>query len=120
AIGVLGYRTDLKVLDFHGLVDARIARSDPSKRTLGEGFPGHEKEDYGHILDQKPTWWMFVRGLREAPRDWPEYDPQTDRRLRREYELRSVFLEDPINGEAGYFSYLERKAEAPAPQRHSR
>ncbi len=113
AIGVLGYRTDLAILDFHGLVNSRIARQGRGRRPLGSGLPGHEKVDYGYILDQQPTWWMFSRRLRDHPAGWPRYDPETDRRLHREYGLRSVYLEDPLNGEAGYFTFLERKDAVP-------
>lgn len=109
AIGVLGDRTPLAVYDFHGLVDAAIARGGGSERPLGTGLPGHEKSDWPRILDQRPTFWMFSRALRETPEDWPRYDPETDRRLRDEYELVHVELTDEVNGERGWFGFLERK-----------
>jgi|CXWL01.1.fsa_nt_gi hypothetical protein len=112
AIGVLGDRTRLAVYDFHGLVDSAIARGGTGQKALGTGLPGHEKTDWKRILDRRPTYWMFTRALRDEPAEWPRYDPETDRRLRDEYELVSVELEDPINGERGFFTFLERKASA--------
>lgn len=109
AIGVLGDRTPLTVYDFHGLVDAGIARDGGSERPLGSGLPGHEKTDWPRILERRPTYWMFTRALRDGPEGWPRYDPETDRRLREEYELVHVELTDEVNGEQGWFGFLERK-----------
>lgn len=107
AIGILGFRTELPVYDFHGLVDARIARRGSSDRPIGSGLPGHEKADYEHVLDLRPTWWMFTRKLRDGPAKWPRYDREIDRRLRREYELVTVEIRDQRNREKGFFSFLE-------------
>jgi hypothetical protein len=90
AIGVIGYRTRFVVHDFHGLVDPQIT-------------------DYLHVLELEPTWWMFTRKLRDGPARWPSYDEETDRRLRREYTLVTVEIEDEVNDEEGFFSFLERK-----------
>ncbi len=114
AIGILGYRTELTVYDFHGLVDSKIARQGVADRPIGAGLPGHEKTDYEHVLGKRPTWWMFTRTLRSEAAGWPRYDRETDRRLRREYRLVTVELEDPENREEGCFSFLELKSvEAP-------
>lgn len=112
AIGVLGWRTGLAIYDFHGLVDPEIARLDRAEKPLGAGLAGHEKEDPGHVLDRRPTWWMYTRRLRDERAGWPDYDPEIEERLRREYRRVSVWLEDRENQEQGYFTFLERREEA--------
>jgi hypothetical protein len=57
---------------------------------------------------------MFRRDLRREPLRRLSLNLDVDAQLAREYELRSVWLEDPANGEAGWFSFLERR-ERPAP-----
>ena len=43
------------------------------------------------------------------PAGWPRYEPEVLRELRERYEIRHVWLEDEVNGEAGYFSFLEQR-----------
>ena len=109
AIGILGWESGLAIHDLHGLVDPRIARAGAADEPLGTGLPGHEKGDLLHVLAKRPTWWMWSRSLRGEPAGWPRYEPEVMDELRRHYELRHLFLVDEENGEAGYFSFLERR-----------
>jgi hypothetical protein len=52
---------------------------------------------------------MWSRSLRDEPAGWPRYEPEVLRELREDYELRHIWLADEENGEAGYFSFLERR-----------
>ncbi len=109
AIGILGWESGLAIHDLHGLVDPAIARAGASERPLGTGLPGHEKGDLRHVLAKRPTYWMWSRSLRDRPAEWPRYEPEVLGELFEHYELRHVWLEDEENGEAGYFSFLERR-----------
>ena len=109
AIGILGWESGLAIHDLHGLVDPRIARAGASDEPLGTGLPGHEKSDLGHVLAKRPTYWMWSRSLRDRPAGWPRYEPEVLRELHEHYELRHLWLVDEENGEAGYFSFLERQ-----------
>lgn len=51
AIGAVGYRSGLTVLDPYGLVNPGIAHL---HRKLGTGYAGHEKYDVDAILDRRP------------------------------------------------------------------
>jgi hypothetical protein len=52
---------------------------------------------------------MWSRSLRDRPAGWPRYEPEVLRELHEHYELRHLWLVDEENGEAGYFSFLERR-----------
>ncbi len=117
AIGAIGYYADMPIVDFHGLVDVHIAH-EPVPRRFGSGRPGHERHDYPYILDLRPTYLMFSRDLTPAPVDLEHYLPRempdaVRERIDREYEPVSVWLDDPGNQEAGYFTFYRRRAEEP-------
>lgn len=108
-IGIVGYETRFRIYDGLGLVDLVIAHSRPGAN-MGQGFAGHEKQDVRHSYSLKPTFVMYTVQLRPAPGDWPAGLPSDlETRVRHEYELKSVWLTDSLNDEAGYFTYLERK-----------
>ncbi len=56
-IGVLGYATDLRIIDMLGLVDTHIAHR--KIEHFGSGLPGHEKFDSEYVLDQAPRFIMI-------------------------------------------------------------
>jgi len=108
AIGVIGYLGNFKVYDFYGVVDVHIARLQipPQKR---DALTGHQKEDYPYVLGKKPTYIMFERELTQTPADIERFIPVGVWPLvRSDYVVRSVWLTDEVNHEAGYFSFLER------------
>jgi arabinofuranosyltransferase len=109
AIGAIGWYSGIAIRDVHGLVDPEIAHRRDDR--VGRGFPGHERIDLVGALAGRPTFVMFTR----------ELEPRRPRRIglpadaAAAYRLESVWLEDPGNGEAGWFSFLERIDRAPAP-----
>jgi hypothetical protein len=108
AIGVIGYLGNFNVYDFYGVVDVHIARLQipPQKR---DALTGHQKEDYPYVLGKKPTYLMFERELTPTPADIERFIPVGVWPLvRSDYVVRSVWLTDEVNHEAGYFSFLER------------
>jgi arabinofuranosyltransferase len=111
AIGAISYYSELTVYGFHGLVDRHIARRRAKGQTPGLGLPGHEKGNLMYILSLRPTFIVFSRLLEESPAGYPELDDETAAELlEREYEPVSVWLEDNANGEAGYFTFYQRRA----------
>jgi hypothetical protein len=53
---------------------------------------------------------MFSRKLRKEPlAGLPLLVDEVDELVAREYRVGSVFMTDPINGQSGYFSFLERR-----------
>jgi len=52
---------------------------------------------------------MYTVQLRPQAAGWPSYPAELAARVRAEYTLKSVWLRDPQNREAGYFTYLERR-----------
>jgi arabinofuranosyltransferase len=116
AIGAIGYYADMPILDFHGLVDVHIAH-EAVPESFGWHRPGHERHDYPYILDLKPTYLMFSRDLTPAPVSLERYLPRemaapVRKRIEREYEPASAWLEDPDNRESGYFTFYKRKPDA--------
>lgn len=112
AIGAIGYYADMRVLDMHGLVDTHIAHL-PAPPDLGRRRPGHGREDLAYTLSLEPTYVMFSRDLTSTPIDLWRYVPEELRTLvDREYVSTSVWLDDPGNGESGYFTFFERRASA--------
>jgi arabinofuranosyltransferase len=108
AIGAIGWYSHMTVYGAHGLVDPVLARR-RAGTPVGSGIAGHERLDFGYLLARRPTYLMFRRELRAQPLRRLDFGHQVDPRLAAEYELRSVWLEDPANGEAGWFSFLERR-----------
>ncbi len=123
-VGVIPFLTGMPSHSFVAIVEPELAHQ-PSARRMGTGFPGHEKARLGHALSQRPTYLMFGRWLSqialadEPARGWqevsrqlgiyPDYTAEVGARLRAEYHLRSVWLDDRANGEAGYFNFLEAR-----------
>jgi arabinofuranosyltransferase len=107
-IGVVGYITRLKIYDALGIVDPVIAHG-PIDAGLGNGLPGHERQNLEYSYSRHPTFVMYTVQLRPQPAAWPVYPADLTRRVQAEYELKSVWLTDARNGEQGYFTYLERK-----------
>lgn len=113
AIGAVGYYADMLIYDFHGLVDLHIARMPVPPNKL-KGRAGHQKSDYPYVLAKRPTYLMFSRELGREPTDLRRYvSADVWPLIERDYEVRSVWLTDAANHEAGYFSFLERRS-APA------
>ena len=107
AIGAISFYSDLKVYDFHGLVDPVIARMQFEE--LGKGFPGHEKIDLLYTLSKQPTYFIFSREFSNEPADYPSYSQKVNQVLFEEYRLVSKWLKDEKNNEEGYFTFLQRK-----------
>ncbi len=109
AIGAIGYYANMRVLDLNGIVDPYIAHQKPKRPSLSERLPGHEKEDLAYTFSKQPTYFMFDRNLSPRPLDCPSFGGSLDELVRDNYRLTSVWLVDEANGEAGYFTFLERK-----------
>ena len=110
AIGAVAYFSGLTVYDVHGITDRHIAHRSHGRAELGSGLPGHEKTDYPYIFAKQPTFYMFSRRLRKEPlAGIPLLVDEVDELVAREYRVGSVFLTDAINGQSGYFSFLERR-----------
>ena len=111
AIGAVAYYSELSVQDVHGITDSHIAHHGRAQGdSLGTGLPGHEKADYPYVFGKKPTFYMFSRKLRERPLPGiPQLVPEVDALVAREYKVGSVRLVDKVNGQSGYFSFLERR-----------
>ena len=56
AIGAVGYHSDLRIVDPHGIVDPVIAHQ---RRELGRGTPGHEKFDAEDLLARRPDYLLI-------------------------------------------------------------
>jgi hypothetical protein len=109
AIGAIGWYSNLEVYGVHGLVDPEIARAPNRNPNVGGGWAGHDRRDLARLFAHRPTFVLFNRKLkREKPRG-AELQADVDPALAAEYRLVSLWLEDFANGEAGWFSFLERK-----------
>jgi hypothetical protein len=106
AIGAISFYSDLKVYDFHGLVDPVIARM--QFEDVGKGFPGHEKMDLLYTLSKLPTYFINNRKFTNEPAGYPSYSPEVNKVLQSEYRVVSKWLVDEKNNEKGYFTFLER------------
>ena len=60
------------------------------------------------LFARRPTFVMFSRRLRPDKPRGAELQADVDPALAAEYRLVSLWLEDFANGEAGWFSFLER------------
>ena len=114
AIGAIGYHSRLDVYGQHGLVDPVLAHRKQSASNLGSGLPGHDRRDLVYSLGLEPTWFLFNRDLSAEP---GQFDASRDQRftpavlaiIDQHYDLRSEWIDDPINGEAGWLSFFERR-----------
>ena len=58
---------------------------------------------------------MFPRDLTKTPVEiWEDVPEALRDQMNREYVHRSVWLDDPVNGESGYFTFFERRTSAAA------
>jgi len=105
AIGAIGYYSDLRVIDPHGLVNREIGRRE---KTLGLGYPGHEKFDVDYILSERPSYLLLLNLPLPAavPEEtaarmvWGEFNKAIvrDPRLRSDYRYEQVRLGGPCWG----------------------
>lgn len=116
AIGAVGYFSDLNVIDYYGLTEPHIARM--AKKTFGENFPGHEKTDIDFILSKNPTYLMGYKRFSSYKVAWnhpmfeSQYikgDPRRRALIEKNYRVRNIQVRDPLNREAGYLAFLERR-----------
>jgi len=114
AIGCIGYYSDMVVYDVHGLVDTHIAHLAAPSDFI-QHLPGHGRSDLAYTLSQRPTYFMFPRDLTATPVElWRDVPEALRDQINREYVHRSVWLDDPVNGESGYFTFFERRDSAAA------
>jgi hypothetical protein len=109
AIGAISYYSGIRVYGAHGLVDPELARREAGDQRIGRGFAGHERSDLAYLFSKKPTFLMMNRELRPKRPAGTTINVDLDPQLVEPYKLVSVWLEDFRNGDAGYFSFLERR-----------
>ena len=111
-VGAIAYYSAMPVIDVLGIVDPHISRV----REQGT-FPGHSKRDWPYVLGLRPTYLVFYSRLTPEPRPFArltdDMGPMEIQQVRRDYRVVSTWLEDPVNGDAGYFTFLERKDRRP-------
>jgi hypothetical protein len=111
AIGAIGYYSQMRVYDIHGLVDPHIAHE--RRRGEAEGLlvkPGHQRGDLKYILSKDPTYIMFDRRFTAEPGGYPGgVGPAVRELLERDFEPVSVWLDDAVNAESGYFTFCARR-----------
>lgn len=112
-VGAIAYFSNLPVIDVLGIVDPHIARVQSDRHTLRKSPPGHEKRDWPYVLDLKPTYIVLKSRLKPAPLPvesiTSDMGPDEVERVRREYDVVAVWVDDPVTRESGYFSFLERR-----------
>ncbi len=114
AIGAIGYYADMTVYDYLGLADTHIAHL-PVARNQEKGMPGHQKADFPYILAKRPTYLMFSRFFTPSPAPVEDVvPPEILREVDAGYLVRAVWLDDTVNHESGYFTFLERRAQGRA------
>lgn len=110
AIGAISYYSGIRVYGFHGLVDPTIAHRRARGKHPGLGLPGHEKGDMTYILSREPTYVMVHRRFTPEAAGYPsDIDVTAEHELERDYEPVSVWLDDPVNRESGYFTFYRRR-----------
>ncbi|MBW2273648.1 MAG: hypothetical protein JRG96_10275 [Deltaproteobacteria bacterium] len=110
AIGAVAWHSDLRIYDLHGVVDPYIAHHGRVDAPVGSGQPGHEKFDYVYVFEKRPTFYMFNRRLFPQPFPGiPKLVDEVDALVAQDYRVGSVRLVDEVNGESGYFAFLERR-----------
>jgi hypothetical protein len=107
AIGAISFYARLKIYDQDGLVDPEIAHQ--KAEDIGRGFPGHEKTNVLHSLLKNPTYFVFDRRIYRKPITPPRYGAEADALIRENYRLSHAWLEDRVNDEKGYLTFLELK-----------
>lgn len=112
AIGAIGYHADMQIYDIHGLVDTHIAHL-PAPPDFAKHRAGHGRMDLPYTFSLKPVYVMFSRDLTAEPIDLWRYLPDELRAaVERDYVHTSKWLTDERNGEAGYFTFFERRESA--------
>jgi hypothetical protein len=128
SIGLIGWHAEhLAIHDLSGLTDRHIAHVEA--RSTPQGWAGHEKWDLDYSFARLPTYVMLDENLvqEDVARTWrqgsladalernfpscrltPWIRAHADF-VQQNYEVRSAWLEDEVNGEEGFFAYLERK-----------
>jgi hypothetical protein len=114
AIGAIGWVSGLRVYGAHGLVDPEIAHQSGDQHGVGSDYAGHDRRDLWTLFEKEPTFFMFTRELRATRPGGLEVPEQYAAVVGAAYRLDSVWLEDPANGEAGWFSFLQRRKGAEA------
>lgn len=114
-IGVIPYYTAMTTHSIYGIVDAHIAHNATPQRPIGLGFPGHEKQDVRYALSKRPTYIVVSSRLHAEAESYREYPDEIKRDeigddILKDYRLVSVWLLDSVKGEAGFFTFLELKA----------
>ena len=131
SIGAIGYYAkDIEIQDLSGLTDRHIARI--PVRATARSWAGHEKWDLDYSFNRLPTYFMLDESLvTEDPArltpvtaleisdaveqsypnaqrfvDWMRAHPTF---IEKNYKLATVWLDDEVNDEKGYFSFLVRK-----------
>jgi len=116
-VGAIAYFSNLPVIDVLGVVDPHIARRPSDRQTLRESPPGHEKRDWPYVLDLEPTYIVLKSRLKPTPLPvesiTSDMGPEEVERVRREYDVVAVWVDDPVTHESGYFSFLERRGSRP-------
>jgi hypothetical protein len=113
AVGAIAYYSGLRVIDVLGIVDPHIARVQSQPGLIVHELPGHAKRDWRYVLARKPTFLVFRNRLLPEPNVLEKLigdmrKPEKEL-VEREYRVVSQWMDDPITGESGYFSFLERK-----------
>jgi hypothetical protein len=88
-------------------VDPEIAHA--AAPSAGRAHAGHDRRDLASLLAHRPTFVMFTRELRRQRPRGLGVPSDLGAGLEGHYRIRSVWLEDVENGEAGWFSFLERR-----------
>jgi hypothetical protein len=109
AIGAISYYSGIRIYGAHGLVDSQLAHRERGDQRIGRSVAGHERRDLAYLFSKRPTFFMMHRELRPRRPAGTSINVPLDPRLVEQYKLVSVWLEDFRNGEAGYFSFLERR-----------
>jgi hypothetical protein len=108
-IGIIPYVTNMKIGSFHGIVDPYIAHK-ATGLPIGSWVAGHEKIDFVSVILKKPDYIMVDTGdLYPEPQPFPDYPDEIDAFVRENYTLKSVWLNDTVNRESGYLTFLELK-----------
>lgn len=119
-VGAIAYFSNLPVIDVLGIVDPHIARRQSDRHTLRKSPPGHEKRDWPYVLDLEPTYIVLKSRLKPTPLPvesiTSDMGPEEVERVRREYEVVAVWVDDPVTHESGYFSFLQRRGSRPPAQ----
>lgn len=88
-VGVIGYYSDVGIIDMLGLNEAHIARhgnKDPG------AYPGHQSSDAGYVLSRDPEY-IMVADLKPKFRFSGDRDLVQSRELRERYRLVHIELE---------------------------